>query len=100
MEKTVATIPKNKREEIRVSLTEYQGYDLVDVRVFCEPYAGDEWVATKKGISLIVPRLPDLIDGLQTAQRVAQKAGLLKGTAPVPAPVSAADNDLTPLGAG
>ena len=103
MKKTVATIPKNKREEIRVSLTEYQGYDLVDVRVYCEPYAGNEWVATKKGISLIVPRLQDLIDGLQTAQRAARKAGLLTEAEPeadTAAPDSTDGSDLTVLSGG
>ncbi len=32
----VATIPKNKLEELRITLTEYRGHDLVDLRVFME----------------------------------------------------------------
>ena len=47
MEEVVATVEKNRREEIRIALREYEGRDLCDVRVFAEPYAGDEWVATK-----------------------------------------------------
>ncbi len=82
MEKKIAVIKKNAREKIRVSLTEYQGHDLCDVRVFAEPYAGDTWVATKKGISLSVAKLPALIDGLQTAEREARDAGLLTETEP------------------
>ena len=62
MEKLIETIPKNAREEIRISLTEYQGHDLCDVRVYAEPYSGDEWVATKKGVSLSVAKLSALIE--------------------------------------
>ena len=88
MEKTIATIEKNKREEIRIALTAYQGYDLCDIRVFAEPYAGDMWVATKKGISLSVAKLPALIVGLREAEREAREAGLLTDT--IPEAVSAA----------
>ena len=39
MRKLIETITKNKREEIRVALTKYEGYDLCDVRVFSETIA-------------------------------------------------------------
>ena len=39
MVKVVATVEKNRREEIRVALTEYEGRDLCDVRVFAETVA-------------------------------------------------------------
>ena len=109
MEKLIETIPKNAREEIRVALTAYQGHDLCDIRVFAEPYAGDEWVATKKGISLSVAKLPELIAALQQAEAEAQAAGLLKSleadsVAPTAvteaAPDGAGEADLTILGAG
>ncbi len=52
MEKLIETIPKNAREEIRVSLTAYQGHDLCDLRAYAEPYAGDEgYPRTRGGIS-------------------------------------------------
>ena len=74
----VATIAKNRMEELRISLTEYRGHDLVDIRVFAEPYAGrgKEMVATKKGLALSVAKLSTLIAALQTAERRAQEAGL------------------------
>ncbi len=77
MEKLIETVPKNAREEIRIALTEYHGHDLCDVRVYAEPYSGDEWIATKKGLSLSVAKLPALIKGLQAAEREARQAGLL-----------------------
>ena len=97
MEKLIETIPKNRREEIRVSLTAYHDRDLVDVRVYCEPYAGDVWVATKRGISLSVTKLPALIKALQAAEREAQETGLLEepetpATAPIEATEAAPDS--------
>ena len=78
MKKLIETIPKNEPEEICVSLTEYRGYDLCDVRVYCERYSGDEWIATKKVLSLSVAKLPELIAALQQAEAEAGAAGLLK----------------------
>ena len=110
MEKLIETIRKNAREEIRIALTLYQGHDLCDVRVFAEPYAGDEWVATKKGISLSVAKLPELIAALQQAVAEARSAGLLKedeasSTAPAEGTeatrdAAAGEGDLTVLSAG
>jgi hypothetical protein len=66
----IATVPKNAREEVRVSLTEYKGYALIDVRTYAEfASAGDgERKPTPKGVSLKVERLPELIAALQAAQ--------------------------------
>ena len=109
MEKLIETIPKNAREEISISLTEYHGHDLYDVRVFTEPYSGTEWLATRKGVCLSVAKLPDLIAALQQAEAEARAAGLLEdpetpATAPTEAPeappVVAAEGDLTVLGGG
>ena len=107
MERLIETISKNAREEIRVALTAYQGHDLCDIRVFAEPYAGDEWVATKKGISLSVAKLPELIAALQQAEVEARATGLLKEDETVMAADiteatrdAAGEGDLTILGGG
>ncbi len=101
MEKTIAIIEKNRREEIRVSLTAYHNRDLVDIRVFSETYTSDERIATRKGVCLNVTKLPDLIAALQQTEAEAKAAGLLKepevGAA---APDSAGEGGLTVLGAG
>ena len=78
MRKLVKTISKNAREEIRVSLSEYQGHDLCDIRVYAEPYTGNKWVATKKGVCLSVAKMPDLIAALQQAEAEAKAAGLFE----------------------
>ncbi len=101
MRKLIETIAKNKREEIRVALTKYEGHDLCDVRVFVEPYSGDERVATKKGLSMSVAKLPDLIKGLQKAEAEARAAGLLEGPNTEDRPQDdAAGADVTILSAG
>jgi len=74
----IATLPKNRRETIRVALEAYRGIELVDVRVMA---ALDDdtglTVPTKKGISLRVEQLPALIEALQDAEAEARRRGLL-----------------------
>jgi len=58
--------PKNVRETVRVTPYTFKGYDLVDVRIYVEN-PEKEVVATKKGISLNVDMIPELIASLQWA---------------------------------
>jgi hypothetical protein len=76
----IATIEKNRSEELRIALKEYEGHDYVDIRTYVEPYAdhGQGRVPTKKGVTLGVAKLPALIEVLREAERGARAAGLLK----------------------
>ena len=80
MDKLIATIPKNKREEIRVALSEYehdgQVFDMVSARVFFLNDAG-ELQAGRNGLNIVVRRLPELIAALQAAEIAARDAGLI-----------------------
>jgi hypothetical protein len=64
----IATIQKNRRESVRVALSEYKGTNLVDLRVFA-PKAGEEGatVPTPKGLSCNVIMLPALCRALNDA---------------------------------
>ena len=73
----IATVRKNQREEIQVGLRQYQGHELFDVRVYAEPYSGDQYVATKKGVCASVKLLPALIAALQEAEAEARRRGLI-----------------------
>jgi Transcriptional Coactivator p15 (PC4) len=67
MEKDVAIFEKNKYQEIRVRISEYQGNDVIDVRVWTQPPQGNEKVPTGKGVNINVklfPRLKEAIDKL------------------------------------
>ncbi|MFH1622174.1 MAG: transcriptional coactivator p15/PC4 family protein [Candidatus Omnitrophota bacterium] len=54
MNKTVKIFEKNKFQEIRVGVTEYQGNDLIDIRTWTLPKGAEEKVPTSKGISINV----------------------------------------------
>jgi hypothetical protein len=65
-------------EEIRVELAEFNGYDLIHLRVWTEPRnGGSERIPTKAGIACRVTLLPDLIEALRQAEAAARAAGLL-----------------------
>lgn len=77
----VAVVEKNSREDVRITLDEYHGVQLIDVRTFADFTAGtiETRGPTKKGVSLNVSRLPDLIAGLEAARTEAVRRGLLPG---------------------
>ena len=74
----LATIRKNALEEIRVGLSEFNGHDLLNIRIWTEPRnGGAERIPTKAGICCNVRLLPELIDALQKAEAQARAGGLL-----------------------
>jgi hypothetical protein len=75
----VAVIQKNAREEIRVSLSEFKGTQFADVRIFAE-FAGPSNVRgpTRQGVSIAIPRLPELANALLQAVAKARELGLIE----------------------
>jgi hypothetical protein len=73
----IGIVEKNSREHVVVSLSEFRGHQLIDVRVYASFDGGEERHPTKKGISIKVERLRDLMDVLQGAERKAIELGLL-----------------------
>jgi Transcriptional Coactivator p15 (PC4) len=74
----IATLRKNAMEEIRVELSEFNGHDLINIRVWAEPRdGGSERIPTKAGIACRVTLLPELIKALRQAEAEAQRQGLL-----------------------
>src|SRR6266576_1763830 len=73
-----SVLRKNMAEEIRVGLSEFNGHDLVNLRVWADPRSGGtERIPTKAGIACNVRLLPELIEALQKAEGAARKVGLL-----------------------
>ena len=60
----VREFPKNNRDTIRVTPNKFEGYDLIDVRVYAPNRETGEVIPTKKGISINVDTVPELIDAL------------------------------------
>ena len=75
---TIATIEKNRSEELRVALKEFKDRHYLDIRTYIEPYADDGQgkVPTKKGVTVPLAKLPELITALQKAEEEARAAGL------------------------
>lgn len=76
----VAVIEKNTREDVRVTLDEFHGVQVVDVRIYADFKTGTIGAIrspTKKGISLKVEKLDALIYGLGKARDEAARRGLL-----------------------
>lgn len=73
----IATVGKNRSEDVRVALTEFNGHDLVDVRIFADIEGAGERQPTRKGVSLKVGQLPALLEALEAAREAAVRRGLL-----------------------
>ena len=73
---TIATLRKNARESVRVALDQYQGIDLIDVRVIARDGEAEPTL-TKKGVALHVEQLPALIAVLEDARMEAVGRGLI-----------------------
>lgn len=78
----IAELQKNKTERLRVALDRWQQHELVDIRVTTQLAAHvAEWVPTKKGVSLRLAMLPELIEALQAALKEAKARGLVEDLA-------------------
>jgi hypothetical protein len=74
----VAKFWANRRgEAVIVSLREYEGAVVIDVRRF---YTGADgkFAPTRKGISLTINKLPDLATAINKAVTKAQELGLIR----------------------
>jgi len=60
MQKVVKTFQKNKFQEIRVGVTEYEGNDLIDIRTWTQRQDVEEKTPTSKGVSINVKLYPEL----------------------------------------
>jgi hypothetical protein len=69
VEKTVAIFPKNSREQVRISLTEFHGRQIIDMRVFWSA-DGNTWNPSKKGLAMGVEKLPVLLASLHEAAEI------------------------------
>lgn len=81
----VGSIPKNQREEIRVTLSNFKGHDLVGARVWFKTKDGDPR-PSQKGITVNVKVLPELIGLLEEAEKKAIELGVLDEGDEVPPP--------------
>jgi len=58
MSEPVSKVPKNARETVFLSISEFKGRKLIDIRVHVPGDQEGEWVPTRKGVSLAVGLYP------------------------------------------
>ncbi|NOE18889.1 hypothetical protein GS634_12235 [Ruegeria atlantica] len=63
----ITQVPKNSREEFRVSRDDSQGHDLNNIRVFFISKDG-EMLPGKQGVAFKAELLPEFIDALNKAE--------------------------------
>lgn len=76
---TVAKLWKNRgrRESVHVTLSEYEGRPLINVRVYSTGTDGVDR-PTPKGLAMAVNKLPELARALAKAEVKARELGLLE----------------------
>jgi len=78
MAETVHQFAKNSSEEVRVSLTEYKGHKLIDLRIYYEADESGERRPTKKGITIDVGLYPELKRAIIKIEKELLKRKLLQ----------------------
>ena len=76
MDELIEQFEKNATEVVRVSLTEYHGRKLIDVRVYYSDSEG-QYRPTKKGVSLSVDVYPDFKRALRTLEKILLERDLI-----------------------
>ncbi len=76
---------KNKLNVVRIAPYIYEGYDVMDIRIFAKNKSG-EWVPTPKGISINIDRVPELIHGLEWALQQPCTESDCESVEPLPKP--------------
>jgi len=69
MQKVVKSFGKNKFQEIRIGVSEYQGNDLIDIRTWTLPQGAQEMVPTSKGVSINVKLFPQLKEAVELLEK-------------------------------
>ena len=69
MEKDVAVFEKNKYQDVKIRISEYQGNDVIDVRIWTQPPQGEEKVPTGKGININVKLFPKLKEAVEKLEK-------------------------------
>ena len=69
MEKDVFVFEKNKYQDVKVRISEYQGNDVIDIRIWTQPPQGEEKVPTGKGININVKLFQKLKEAVQKLEQ-------------------------------
>ena len=73
----IAQFAKNAKEEVRVSIDDYHGHKLINLRIYYRS-ADDEWKPGKQGLALSVNLYRDLADALAKVGEQLRSQGLIQ----------------------
>lgn len=74
----IAKFDKNSREEVWVSVDEFRGRKIINIRVHYRSESGD-WLPGKQGLAVSVDRYRDLAEAILKLGERLQSDGLLPG---------------------
>jgi hypothetical protein len=77
MSEVISQIAKNAREVVFLSLSEFKGHRLIDIRVHVPGNQEGDWVPTRKGVSLAVGLYPAFKQALSELETALIQQGLL-----------------------
>jgi hypothetical protein len=72
----VAQFEKNSKEEVRVSLDDFRGRKIINIRVYYRSDNG-KWLPGRQGLALGVDRYRDLAEAMLKVGEALQAQGLL-----------------------
>ncbi len=72
----ISEFPKNKTEDFRLSLTEYQGHNLLDFRIYFKDKEGES-KPTKKGVTVNVKLFSQLKQAIMDAENILKEKEML-----------------------
>jgi hypothetical protein len=74
MDRVLKTLKKNSRDQIRISLTEFSGRQVISIRVFYQDLNG-EWLPGKQGLAITVDKMQPLLNALLEAAKLIGEGG-------------------------
>jgi hypothetical protein len=77
MSEVISKLSKNARETIFLSISEFKGRKLIDIRVHVPGDQEGDWVPTRKGLSLGIALYPAFRKALQELEEALISQGLL-----------------------
>jgi hypothetical protein len=77
MSEVISQIPKNAREVVIISLSEFKGRRLIDIRVHVPGEQEGDFVPTRKGVSMSVSLYPAFKQGLAQLEQALISQGLI-----------------------
>lgn len=72
----VASFEKNSREEVRISVDDFRGRKIINIRVYYRG-EGSEWLPGKQGLAVSVDRYRDLAEAILKLGEKLRADGLL-----------------------